>query len=137
VAILLRVDGQQIAGELLDGGAIAEEYQTEYVVDRVETTFTVWMGMTLGCARCTTTSTIPQQKEFYSSSPLQRHSGKSLDGRTGNAEPASASSSAQREELERLKLEIAAKEKALPEKEVAAMKTLGRKRGGHAGGGDA
>ena len=29
-----------------------EEYAVEYVVDRIETTSTVFMGVTLGCARC-------------------------------------------------------------------------------------
>ena len=33
-------------------GIIAEEYRAEYVVDRVDTTATVWLGLTLGCARC-------------------------------------------------------------------------------------
>src|SRR5437667_11148635 len=35
-----------------EGCAIAEEYQTEYVVDRVDVTSTVWLGMTLGCDGC-------------------------------------------------------------------------------------
>ena len=35
-----------------EGGAIPEEYQAEYVVDRVEATSTTWMGLTMGCARC-------------------------------------------------------------------------------------
>jgi hypothetical protein len=35
-----------------EGGIIPEEYQVEYVVDRVDTTGTVFMGMTVGCARC-------------------------------------------------------------------------------------
>ena len=49
-----------------EGGAIPEEYRVEYVVDRVETTATVLLGLTMGCARATTTSTIPiTQKEFY------------------------------------------------------------------------
>ncbi|MCE9526250.1 MAG: DUF1549 domain-containing protein, partial [Planctomycetales bacterium] len=64
---------EQLAGDLLDrptldqriatgfnrnhrgnaeGGIIPEEYAVEYVVDRVETTSTVWLGLTLGCARC-------------------------------------------------------------------------------------
>ena len=49
-----------------EGGAIPEEYQTEYVVDRVETTSNVWMGMTMGCARCHSHKYDPiAQKEFY------------------------------------------------------------------------
>jgi hypothetical protein len=35
-----------------EGGIIPEEYAVEYVVDRVDTTATVWLGLTMGCARC-------------------------------------------------------------------------------------
>jgi Protein of unknown function (DUF1553)/Protein of unknown function (DUF1549)/Planctomycete cytochrome C/Concanavalin A-like lectin/glucanases superfamily len=35
-----------------EGGIIAEEWRVEYVADRVETTSTVWLGLTIGCARC-------------------------------------------------------------------------------------
>jgi Protein of unknown function (DUF1553)/Protein of unknown function (DUF1549)/Planctomycete cytochrome C len=64
---------EQLAGDLLPGatmdqkiatgfnrnhmvtnepGAIDEEYRVQYVTDRLETTATVWMGLTVGCARC-------------------------------------------------------------------------------------
>ena len=36
----------------IEGGVIDEEYRTEYVIDRMVTTSTVWMGLTMGCARC-------------------------------------------------------------------------------------
>ncbi len=50
-----------------EGGIIPEEYAVEYVVDRVETTSTVWLGLTLGCARCHDHKFDPfKQKEFYS-----------------------------------------------------------------------
>ena len=49
-----------------EGGIIPEEYAVEYVVDRVETTFTVWLGLTMGCGRCHDHKYDPlTQKEFY------------------------------------------------------------------------
>jgi hypothetical protein len=49
-----------------EGGIIPEEYAVEYVVDRVETTATVWLGLTFGCARCHDHKYDPfKQKEFY------------------------------------------------------------------------
>ena len=35
-----------------EGGIIPEEYRVEYVADRAQTTATLWMGLTVGCARC-------------------------------------------------------------------------------------
>jgi hypothetical protein len=35
-----------------EGGRIAEESRIDYVVDRVDTTATTWLGLTLACARC-------------------------------------------------------------------------------------
>jgi hypothetical protein len=35
-----------------EGGRIPEENRVEYVFDRTETTSMVWMGLTVGCARC-------------------------------------------------------------------------------------
>jgi len=49
-----------------EGGIIPEEYQVEYVVDRVDTTFTVWLGLTMGCARCHSHKYDPlAQSEYY------------------------------------------------------------------------
>src|SRR5687767_13725220 len=50
----------------LEGGVIPEEARVEYVIDRVETTATTWLGLTLGCARCHDHKYDPvTQKEFY------------------------------------------------------------------------
>jgi hypothetical protein len=49
-----------------EGGIIPEEYAVEYVADRVETTATAWLGLTLGCARCHDHKYDPiTQKDFY------------------------------------------------------------------------
>jgi len=49
-----------------EGGIVEEEFRSEYVADRVETTSTVWLGLTLGCSRCHHHKHDPfTQKEFY------------------------------------------------------------------------
>ncbi len=49
-----------------EGGIIPEEYSVEYVVDRVDTTGAVWLGLTIGCARCHEHKFDPiSQEEYY------------------------------------------------------------------------
>jgi hypothetical protein len=49
-----------------EGGVIPEEFAVEYVVDRVETTSTVWLGLTMGCVRCHEHKYDPiAHEEFY------------------------------------------------------------------------
>ena len=35
-----------------EGGALPEEFIVEYSIDRMETTYAIWQGLTIGCARC-------------------------------------------------------------------------------------
>ena len=72
-----------------EGGVIDEEYRVEYVVDRVKTTSTVWMGLTMGCARCHDHKYDPiTQKEFYQFFAFFNNvPEKGNTGRDGNALP--------------------------------------------------
>jgi mono/diheme cytochrome c family protein len=49
-----------------EDGLVPAEYAVEYVIDRVDTVSTVFLGLTLGCARCHNHKFDPfTQKEFY------------------------------------------------------------------------
>lgn len=50
----------------MEGGIIEEEFQTEYVIDRVNTTGVAVMGLPVGCARCHDHKYDPiSQKNYY------------------------------------------------------------------------
>ena len=50
-----------------EGGIIAEEFRVEYVVDRVDTTATVWLGLTveLRAAATITSTTRSRSRSYY------------------------------------------------------------------------
>jgi len=49
-----------------EGGVDQEEFRNKAVVDRVDTTGAVWLGLTVGCAECHTHKYDPiSQREFY------------------------------------------------------------------------
>jgi hypothetical protein len=50
-----------------EGGRDPEESRIDYVIDRVNTTGTVWLGLTLGCCQCHSHKFDPiSQKDYYS-----------------------------------------------------------------------
>jgi hypothetical protein len=72
-----------------EGGAIVEEYQAKYTFDRVETTSTIWMGLTLTCARCHTHKYDPiTHHEYYGLYALFNNLNESvMDGNAPNPAP--------------------------------------------------
>ena len=72
-----------------EGGAIAEEYQVEYIVDRVDATATVFMGLTMGCARCHDAQVRPDHAQGVLPvlRLLQQRAGARARRPTGNAAP--------------------------------------------------
>lgn len=72
-----------------EGGVIAAEYAVEYVVDRVDTTSTVWLGLTMGCSRCHDHKYDPlPQQDFYNMFALFNNvPEKGKDGRLGYSLP--------------------------------------------------
>ncbi len=109
----------------LEGGAIPEEYHVEYVVDRVSTTSTAFLGLTMGCARCHDHKFDPiTQKDFYRFFAFfNTVPERGLDGFTGNAVPLlPMPSHEQQQQLDGLKTQIAGILAALPEKEILAQR---------------
>lgn len=72
-----------------EGGAVPEEYHTAYIVDRVNTTATVWLGLTIGCAQCHDHKYDPiTQKDYYQLFAFFHNVPENgLDGSKGNAAP--------------------------------------------------
>lgn len=107
-----------------EGGIIPAEYEVEYVVDRVDTTATVWMGLTLGCTRCHDHKYDPfTQQEFYQLyayfNSIPEH-GRAI--KEGNSPPfISAPTKAQQAELREAKEALATVRECLrsAEREVA------------------
>jgi len=72
-----------------EGGAIPQEYLNAYIVDRVNTLGTVYLGMTVGCCQCHDHKYDPiTQKDFYQLYAFFNAVPENgLDGSKGNAAP--------------------------------------------------
>ena len=93
-----------------EGGSLDAEFEVEYVVDRVDTTATVWLGLTAGCARCHDHKYDPlSQREFYQLYAFFNNiPEKGIDGRNGAANPFVEVPDSSREvRLEQLRTELA------------------------------
>jgi hypothetical protein len=124
-----------------EGGRIAEESRVDYVQDRVETTGTVWLGLTLNCCRCHDHKYDPlSQREYYQLSayfnsidetgrndagglanPILSFPAPELEKKAAEVERALKAATAKRDEIEkRLRAGGAELEKALAENGGAA-----------------
>ncbi|MDR3639619.1 MAG: PSD1 and planctomycete cytochrome C domain-containing protein [Isosphaeraceae bacterium] len=136
---------EQLAGDLLPGatleqrvasgfnrnhminietGAVPEEYLNAYVVDRVNTTATVWLGLTVACAQCHDHKFDPiSQRDYYGLYAFFNTVPENgIDGANGNAAPLlKIPSDPQRRELDRLSAEV---QRAEREKQTEELKTL-------------
>jgi hypothetical protein len=96
-----------------EGGRIAEENRVEYVFDMTETMGTIWMGLTLNCARCHDHKFDPLlQREYYQLNAFFNQT----PGNGGGGDPfmkpvLQAGSTDQNDELLRLRKEILALQK--------------------------
>lgn len=70
-----------------EDGIILEEFRVEYVADRVETTATVWMGLTFGCVRCHDHKYDPFSQRDYYGLMAYFNSGADAGRGYGNAPP--------------------------------------------------
>jgi hypothetical protein len=99
-----------------EGGAIPEEYHNAYLVDRVNTTATVWLGLTVACAQCHDHKYDPiSQKDYYRLYAFFNNLPENgLDGAKGNAAPVLKTPTRQDQEaLAHLDADIAQAEKQL------------------------
>ncbi|HTU20073.1 MAG TPA: PSD1 and planctomycete cytochrome C domain-containing protein [Gemmataceae bacterium] len=107
-----------------EGGSIEEEVYVRNVVDRVETTGTVFLGLTVGCCRCHDHKFDPiKTKEFYQLFAFFNNlDGPAMDGNKALPAPTVRIPTAeQKTELERVQQEIAAVRKKI-DAEIAKVK---------------
>ncbi len=112
-----------------EDGLVPAEYAVEYVVDRVDTVSTVFLGLTMGCARCHNHKYDPlSQQEYYQLyAYFNNVRGESGRGAYHNTEPwMDAPTKAQQDQLRTLDARIAASEKQL-QTQIAQQQNAWRK----------
>jgi hypothetical protein len=104
-----------------EGGIVLEEYAAEYVVDRVATTSSVFLGVTMGCARCHDHKYDPfSQKEFYQLYAYFNNVPEHGRSRRGNSQPyIKAPTLPEQTELARLDADVAAATASLQKERLA------------------
>ncbi len=110
-----------------EGGAIPEEYQAAYLHDRVNTTATAWLGLTMACAQCHDHKYDPvTQRDYYRFYAFFNTIDETgLDGRYGNARPLLKRPSTENQaELERRRHEVQALEARLDGPALVAEQLL-------------
>jgi hypothetical protein len=108
-----------------EGGIVPEEYAVEYVVDRVDTTSTVFLGLTAGCARCHDHKYDPiSQREYYQLYAFFNNLPERGNAQKyGNSPPLiKAPTVEQQAQLQRLDLEIADSEKNLARRDAESRR---------------
>lgn len=104
-----------------EAGATPEEYLVENVLDRVNTTATVWMGLTLQCCQCHDHKYDPlTQREFYELYAFFNNVPElGLDGLNSNARPVmDAPTDRDREELAQLQRQVDEAEQSMQSLDV-------------------
>ena len=111
-----------------EGGRIAEETRVENVMDRVETTSTVWLGLTMGCSKCHDHKFDPlTMRDYYALYDVFNQTSEDGRGRTGQAAPAMDISTPA--ELERVKTSAAKVNAIAEEVEAFELKKFPRPAG--------
>ncbi len=104
-------------------GAINDEFRVRYAIDRVETTGTVWMGLTVGCAACHDHPYDPiSQHEFYQLVAIFNNVAEQANNGNALLPPPSikAPSAGQSLQHERIQQQLRQRRSATPDKAEAA-----------------
>jgi len=107
-----------------EGGAIDEEYLVLYTRDRTETTGTVWLGLSVGCAVCHDHKFDPlSQREFYEMAAFFNNTTqRAMDGNIKDTPPVlRVPATSDRSRLKELEQEIAQAKQKLDQRKKEAQ----------------